>query len=261
MDKRLLDLGRQRLENVLDEASGLELAMTDGVELPTATARIPDAIWVLRSGSDEWRLLVEVKSTLWPRGVEGMAAQAKALAAEAKADRCLVIVPRVTERTGKFLERYGIDYIDLSGNTLRVTVWRLWATKWRCFRALACKPANGLGAVTGCDHGDGAANPGLNGSDPVAGGPPAEYMPSPIGPWLSTPSARRLPVEVDPAAQRALEGHPVRQAGVDRDEVRCRDQALPRLVSRFTNRRWAFEHVQHGPVAGCQGVLGLEGGR
>ena len=83
MDKQLLDLGRQRLENVLDEASGLELATTDGVEPPTATARIPDAIWVLRSGSDEWRLLVEVKSTLWPRGVEGMAAQAKALAAEA----------------------------------------------------------------------------------------------------------------------------------------------------------------------------------
>ena len=121
MDKQLLDLGRQRLENVLDGASGLELATTDGAEPPTDTGRIPDAIWVLRSGSDEWRLLVEVKSTLWPRGVEGMAAQAKALAAEVKADRCLVIVPRVTDRTGKFLERYGIDYIDLRGN-IRVTV-------------------------------------------------------------------------------------------------------------------------------------------
>ena len=121
MDKRLLDLGRLRLENVLDGASGLELATTDGTEPPTATGRIPDVIWVLRSGSDEWRLLVEVKSTLWPRGVEAMAAQAKSLAAEAEADRCLVIVPRVTERTGKFLERYGIDYIDLRGN-IRVTV-------------------------------------------------------------------------------------------------------------------------------------------
>ena len=33
------------------------------------------------------------------------------------------------------------------------------------------------------------------------------------------------------------------------------------LVSRLTKREAAFEHVQYGPVAGCQGVLGLEGGR
>ena len=50
-----------------------------------------------------------------------MAAQAKALAADTGADRCLVIVPRVTDRTAEFLRRQGIDYIDLRGN-IRVSV-------------------------------------------------------------------------------------------------------------------------------------------
>ena len=50
-----------------------------------------------------------------------MAARIKTLALEAEADRCLVIVPRVTARTGEFLERNGIDYIDLRGN-IQITV-------------------------------------------------------------------------------------------------------------------------------------------
>ena len=50
-----------------------------------------------------------------------MAAQITALAADAKADRCLVVAPRLTERTREFLRRHGIDYIDLRGN-LRVVV-------------------------------------------------------------------------------------------------------------------------------------------
>lgn len=52
---------------------------------------------------------------------QALAAQAGALAAEAKADRCLVVAPRLTDRTREFLERQGIDYIDLRGD-IRVTV-------------------------------------------------------------------------------------------------------------------------------------------
>lgn len=121
MDKHLLDLGRSHLEQLLDSASGLELETTHVAVGHSAGDRSPDAVWLLRSGSDEWRFLVEFKSTLWPSGVKTLAAKATALAAEVDADRYLVIVPRVTERTGKFLERCGIDYIDLRGN-IRVNV-------------------------------------------------------------------------------------------------------------------------------------------
>jgi len=120
MKRQLLDLGRRRLERLLDGATGLELAMTVDAELLAAAERA-DAMWILRSGADEWRFLVQVKSALWPRGVGDLAARIKTLALEAEADRCLVIVPRVTARTGEFLERNGIDYIDLRGN-IRITV-------------------------------------------------------------------------------------------------------------------------------------------
>lgn len=120
MKNQLLDLGRRRLEQVLDGETGFEL-VSGGVEVPVTEGRLADAIWVLRSGTDQWRLLVELKTTLWPRGVEAMAAQVKALAADAKADRCLVVAPRLTQRTRESLRRRGIDYIDLRG-TLRVMV-------------------------------------------------------------------------------------------------------------------------------------------
>lgn len=120
MEKQLLDLGRQCLEQVLDGETGFEL-VSDQVEVPVAEGWQADAIWVLRSGDDEWRLLVELKTILWPRGVEALAARVKTLAANAKADRCLVVAPRVTERTREFLERQGIDYIDLRGD-IRVMV-------------------------------------------------------------------------------------------------------------------------------------------
>ena len=121
MDKQLLDLGRRRLEQLLDGASGFALLIPDGAETPAKPRLRPDAVWRLCSASDEWRFLVEVKKTLWPSCVEAMAAQAKALAADTGADRCLVIVPRVTDRTAEFLRRQGIDYIDLRGN-IRVSV-------------------------------------------------------------------------------------------------------------------------------------------
>ena len=119
MEAKLVEFGRRSLEQVLVGETGLDL-VAGGVGFPE-TGRTPDAVWVLRSGSEEWCFLVEVKSTLWPSGVAAMAAQAKALAAETDADRCLVIVPRVTDRTAEFLRREGIDYIDLCGN-IRVSV-------------------------------------------------------------------------------------------------------------------------------------------
>lgn len=120
MERQLLDLARERLRQVLDQGTGFEL-VAGGADAPTEAGHRADAIWTLRAGPDEWRLLVEVKRTLWPRGVEAMAAQAGALAAEAKADRCLVVAPRLTERTREFLERRGIDYIDLRGD-IRVAI-------------------------------------------------------------------------------------------------------------------------------------------
>ena len=120
MQRQLLDLGRQCLEEVLSAEAGFELDTREETLLTVAGGG-PDAIWSLRSGSHEWRMLVEVKSALWPRGVEALAARVKTLATEVKADRCLVILPRVTTRTGKFLQREGIDYIDVRGN-IRITV-------------------------------------------------------------------------------------------------------------------------------------------
>ena len=120
METQLLDLGRQRLQQLLDRGTGFEL-VSIGTALPTATGQRADAIWALRSSSDEWRLLVEVKSTIWPRDVANMVAQLGVLKAVAKADRCLIVAPRLTERTRQFLERAGIDYIDLRGN-IQVTV-------------------------------------------------------------------------------------------------------------------------------------------
>lgn len=119
MQAKLIEFGRRSLEQVLVGETGFDM-VADGVS-SLESGRAPDALWVLRSGSQEWRFLVEVKSTLWPSGVAAMAAQAKALAAETEADRCLVIVPRVTDRTAEFLRREGIDYIDLRGN-VRVSV-------------------------------------------------------------------------------------------------------------------------------------------
>jgi len=49
---------------------------------------------------------------------------------------------------------------------------------------------------------------------------------SPTGTPVVEATGPRLPVEVDPSAQPALEGDPVRQAGPDHDAVRCRDQLL-----------------------------------
>lgn len=120
MEKQLLDLAREQLRQVLDQGSGFEL-VAGGVDGPIGTDRRADAIWTLRAGSDEWRLLVEAKRTLWPRGVQALADKAGALTAEAKADRCLVVAPRLTERTREFLERNRIDYIDLRGD-IRVTI-------------------------------------------------------------------------------------------------------------------------------------------
>ena len=120
MEKQLLDLAREQLQQVLDEGTGFEL-VAEGVDGPMGTDRGADAIWTLRAGADEWRLLVEAKRTLWPRDVQALAAQAGALAAEVNADRCLVVAPRLTDRTREFLERQGIDYIDLRGD-IRVTV-------------------------------------------------------------------------------------------------------------------------------------------
>ncbi|MDE2982795.1 MAG: hypothetical protein OXU74_16515 [Gemmatimonadota bacterium] len=120
MDRRLLDLARDQLQQVLDEGTGFEL-VAKGVDGPMGTDHRADAIWTLRASSDEWRLLVEVKSTLWPRDVQALADKAGALTAEVKADRCVVVAPRLTDRTREFLERQGIDYIDLRGD-IRVTI-------------------------------------------------------------------------------------------------------------------------------------------
>ena len=120
MERQLLDLGRERLRQVLNQGTGFELVPGD-VEVPIGTGRRAGAIWVLRSGSEELRLFVEAKSTLWPRDVEAMAARVGALAAEAKADRCLIVARRLTDRTREFLQRQGIDYIDLRGD-IQVTV-------------------------------------------------------------------------------------------------------------------------------------------
>jgi len=119
MEFKLVESGRRSLEQILVGETGFEL-VAGGVGSPI-TRGDADAVWVLRANSEEWRFLVEVKSTLWPSGVAAMAAQAQALAAETDADRCLVIVPKVTERTAEFLRREGIDYIDLRGN-IRVSV-------------------------------------------------------------------------------------------------------------------------------------------
>ena len=119
MEAKLIEFGRRSLEQVLVEETGFEL-IAGGVGF-RATRGDADAVWVLRANSEEWRFLIEVKSTLWPSGVAAMVARAKALAEEADADRCLVIVPRVTDRTAEFLRREGIDYIDLRGN-IRVSV-------------------------------------------------------------------------------------------------------------------------------------------
>ncbi len=119
MEAKLIEFGRRSLEQVLVKETGFEL-IAGGVG-SSEPGRTPDAVWVLSANSEEWRFLVEVKSTLWPSGVAAMAARAKSLAAETEADRCLVIVPRVTDRTAEFLRREGIDYIDLRGN-IRVSV-------------------------------------------------------------------------------------------------------------------------------------------
>lgn len=68
--------------------------------------------------------------------------------------------------------------------------------------------------------------------------------------WTMSTGRRklRLPVEVDPAAQRAFEGDPVGQAGPDRDAVRCRDQPLLAGADVHESQA-ALKHVQHRPVS------------
>ncbi len=79
MEAKLIEFGRRSLEQVLVEETGFEL-VAGGVG-SSEPGRTPDAVWVLRSGSEEWRFLVELKSTLWPSGVAAMAAQAVVLKA------------------------------------------------------------------------------------------------------------------------------------------------------------------------------------
>ena len=78
-------------------------------------ARRSDAIWALGSASGESRFLVEARTNIWPRDVGPVSARLKASATGLDADRCVIVAPRLTERTRELLRRAEIDYIDLRG--------------------------------------------------------------------------------------------------------------------------------------------------
>ncbi len=101
------------MRKLLDSASGFQLDSSMREE--QGGARRVDAVWALRSGSDEARLVIEAKTSIWPRDVGPVSARLKASAATLGADRCVIVAPRVTERTRQLLERAGVDYIDLRG--------------------------------------------------------------------------------------------------------------------------------------------------
>lgn len=71
-------------------------------------------------------------------------------------------------------------------------------------------------------------------------------------------TGRLFPEKVDPATQRTVDGDLVGQAGVDCDPSRCGYRLFfAGLEVRVSET--APEHVQDRPMAGCQGVFGLNG--
>lgn len=120
---KLLDAGEACLRKILDSASGFQL--DSSMRGAQAGAQGVDAVWLLRSGSDEARLLIEAKTSIWPRDVDPVSARLKAAAAALNADGCVLVAPRVTERTRDLLQRAGVDYIDLRGQVRLVIPGRL----------------------------------------------------------------------------------------------------------------------------------------
>ena len=114
MASELLGAGEACLRRILDSASGFQLDSSMR-EAQVGAPRV-DAVWMLRSGSDESRLLIEARTSIWPRDVDPVSAQLKAAAATLGADGCVIVAPRMTERTRELLQRAGVDYIDLQGN-------------------------------------------------------------------------------------------------------------------------------------------------
>ena len=115
-----------------------------------------DAVWLLRSGSDEARLLLEARTNIWPRDVGPISARLKAAAAALNADGCVLVAPRVTERTRDLLQRAGVDYIDLRGQVRLVIPGRLLIVAQAGKRAQAGKQAPG---TYGPDRSDRIVNP------------------------------------------------------------------------------------------------------
>ncbi|MXW67384.1 MAG: hypothetical protein F4Z72_10345 [Gemmatimonadales bacterium] len=122
-DGKLLDAGEACLRKILDSASGFQLdSSMSGAQVG---AQGVDAVWRLRSDSDEACLLIEAKTNIWPRDVAPVSARLKAAAAALDADGCVLVAPRVTERTRDLLQRAGVDYIDLRGQVRVVIPGRL----------------------------------------------------------------------------------------------------------------------------------------
>lgn len=153
-DGKLLDAGEACLRKLLDSASGFQLdSSMSGAQ---AGAQGVDAVWLLRSGSDEARLLIEAKTNIWPRDVGPVSARLEAAAAALNADGCVLVAPRVTERTRDLLQRAGVDYIDLRGQVRLVIPGRLLIVARGGKQAPGAKQTAG---VYGLNRGDRIMNP------------------------------------------------------------------------------------------------------
>lgn len=114
-EDRLLEAAYARLRDLLAEGTGFEI-------VPAARESPPvDAVWTLRSATGDSRLLVEAKTSIWPRDVDRVAEQLRKYAEAVDADRRLIVSPSLTERTRDLLRRAEIDYIDLRG-AVRVSI-------------------------------------------------------------------------------------------------------------------------------------------
>lgn len=110
-----MDAAYGRLRDFLGQGTGFDL-----LQLPAECSKA-DAIWVIRSAAGESRVVVESKSTIWPRDVESVAARLRVCEVEDQAERRLLVAPSLTKRTRELLQRSDVDYIDAQGE-MRIAI-------------------------------------------------------------------------------------------------------------------------------------------
>ena len=115
-EENILLRGQEVLLNLLRQATS-----SDDIEVDLALQQSgdrPDAIVTIKSGGEERKILIEVKTSAEPRFLRQAIAQLQQFIEPSSASYGVILAPSISDRGGKICEESNVGYVDLTGNAL-----------------------------------------------------------------------------------------------------------------------------------------------